>query len=41
MKVKGNAHSLGSIETPVDNENLVSMTLNGLGKEYAHFQTSI
>ena len=41
MKVKGLADSLGSIGAPVDDEDLVSVTLNGLGREYAQFQTSI
>ena len=35
MKVKGLADSLGSIGAQVDDEDLVSVTLNGLGKEYA------
>ena len=41
MKVKGLADSLGSIGAPVDDEDLVSVTLNGLGREYAQCQTSI
>ena len=41
MKVKGLADSLGSIGAPVDDEDLVSVTLNGLGREYAQFRTSI
>ena len=35
MKVKGLANSLGLIRTPINYGNLVYMTLNGLGKEYA------
>ena len=41
MEVKGLEDSLGSIGAPTDDEDLVSMTLNGLGREYAQFQTSI
>ena len=41
MKVKSLADSLGSIGAPVDDEDLVSVTLNGLGREYAQFRTSI
>ena len=41
MKVKGLVDSLGSIGAPIDNEDLVSVTLNGLGREYAQFRTSI
>ena len=41
MKVKGIADSLGSIGAPVDDEDLVPVTLNGLGREYAQFWTSI
>ena len=41
MKVKGLVHSLSSIGAPSDDEDLVSVTLNGLGREYAQFQTSI
>ena len=40
MKVKGLAYSLSSIGVLIDNENLASVTLNGLGREYAQFQTS-
>ena len=32
MKVKGLADSLGSIGAPIDDENLVSVTLNGHGR---------
>ena len=41
LKVKGLADSLASIGAPVDDEDLVSVTLNGLGKDYAQFRTSI
>ena len=41
MKVQGLVDSLGSIGAPVDDEDLVSMNLNGLGGEYAQFWTSI
>ena len=41
IKVKGLAQSLGSIGAPIDDEDLVSMILNGLGREYAQFKTSI
>ena len=41
LKVKGLADSLGLIGEPIDDEDLVSMSLNGLGREYAQFQTSI
>ena len=33
-KVNGLAYSLGSIRALIDDKDLVSMTLNGLGKEY-------
>ena len=41
MKVKIHINSLGSIGVLVDDEDLVSITLNGLGREYAQFRTSI
>ena len=41
MKVKGLANSLGSIGAPIDDEDLVFVTLNGLGREYAQFWTSM
>ena len=41
MKVKGLANSLGSIGVFVYDEDLLSVTLNGLGREYAQFRTSI
>ena len=37
MKVKGLANSLGLFIALIDDEELVSVTLNGLGKEYAQF----
>jgi hypothetical protein len=39
--VKNLADALASIGTPVDDENLVVITLNGLGKYYNQFRTSI
>ena len=39
MKVKGLADSLGSTRASIDDEDLVSVTLNGLGREYTQFQT--
>ena len=41
MKVKKIADALASIGSPVEDDDLVSVTLNGLGKDYAQFQTSI
>jgi len=40
-KVKNLADVLTSIGTPIDDENLVIVTLNGLGKNYSQFYTSI
>jgi len=40
-KVKNLADALASIGTPVDDEDLVAVTLNGLGKNYNQFRTSI
>ena len=40
MKLKGLVDNLGSIGALVDDENLVFVTLNGLGKEYAKIWTS-
>ncbi len=40
-KVKILADVLASIGTPVDDEDLVAVTLNGLGKDYNEFRTSI
>jgi len=41
IKVKNLADVLASIGDPVDDENLVAVTLNGLGKDYSQFRTSI
>ena len=41
MKVKKIADALASIGSPVEDDDLVSVTLNGLGKDYAQFRTSI
>jgi hypothetical protein len=35
IKVKNLAHALASIGTPVDDEDLATVTLNGLGKDYS------
>jgi hypothetical protein len=40
-KVKNLADVLASMEAPVDDEDLVVVTLNGLGKDYNQFHTSI
>jgi len=40
-KVKKLADALASIGTPVDDEDLVAVTLNGLGKNYNQFRISI
>jgi hypothetical protein len=40
-KVKNLADALASIGAPVDDEDLVVMTLNGFGKYYSQFRTSI
>jgi len=40
-KVKNLVDALASIGTPVDDEDLVAVTLNGLGKDYSQFRTSI
>jgi hypothetical protein len=40
-KVKNLADALASIGTPVDDKDLVAATLNGLGKDYSQFHTSI
>ena len=37
VKVKGFVDSFGLIGAFIDDEDLVSMTLNSLGKEYAKF----
>ncbi len=41
IKVKNLADALASIGAPVDDEDLVVVTLNGLGKDYSQFRTSI
>ncbi len=40
-KVENLANVLASIGAPVDDEDLVAMTLNGLGKDYSQFRTLI
>jgi hypothetical protein len=40
-KVKNLVDVLASIRAPVDDEDLVAMTLNGLGKNYSQICTSI
>jgi hypothetical protein len=40
-KVKNLADALASIGAPVDDENLMAVTLNGLGKDYSQFHTLI
>jgi hypothetical protein len=40
-KVKNLANAFASIGAPVDDEDLVAVTLNGLGKDYNQFRTSI
>jgi hypothetical protein len=40
-KVKNLADALASIGAPVDDEDLVAVTLNGLRKNYSQFRTSI
>jgi hypothetical protein len=40
-KVKNLADALISIVALVDDEDLVAVTLNGLGKDYSQFRTSI
>jgi len=40
-KVKNLADALASIGAPVDDENLVAVTLNGLRKYYSQFRISI
>ena len=40
-KVKNLANALTSIGAYVDDEDLVVVTLNGLGKDYSQFRTSI
>jgi hypothetical protein len=40
-KVKNLANALASIGAPIDDEDLVAITLNGLKKDYSQFRTSI
>ncbi len=40
-KAKNLVDALASIGTPVDDEDLVVVTLNGLGKDYNQFRVSI
>jgi hypothetical protein len=39
--VKNLADALASIGAPIDDEDIVAVTLNGLGKNYSQFHTSI
>jgi hypothetical protein len=41
LKIKGIVESLASINVFVDDDDLVSVCLNGLGKKYKPFKTSI
>jgi hypothetical protein len=41
LKIKGIVESLASINVFVDDDDLVNACLNGLGKEYKPFKTSI
>jgi hypothetical protein len=41
LKIKGIVESLASINVSVDDDDLVIVCLNGLGKEYKPFKTSI
>jgi hypothetical protein len=40
-KVKNLQDAFTSIRAPVDDEDIVAVTLNGLGKDYSQFRTSI
>ncbi len=40
-KVKNLIDALASIRAPADDEDLVAVTLNGLGKDYNQFRISI
>jgi len=40
-KVKNLTYALASIGAHVNDEDLVAVTLNGLGKDYSQFRTSI
>jgi hypothetical protein len=41
IKVKNLADAFASIGVLIDDEDLVAITLNGLGKDYNQFRTSI
>ncbi len=41
IKVKNLADVFASIGAPIDDEDLMAITLNGLGKDYSQFYTSI
>jgi len=41
IKVKTLADAFASIRAPIDDEDLVTVTLNGLGKDYSQFRISI
>jgi hypothetical protein len=41
IKVKNLVDALASIGALIDDEDLVAVTLNGLGKDYSQFHTSI
>jgi hypothetical protein len=40
-KVKNLADVLASIGAPIDDEDIMAVTSNGLGKNYSQFRTSI
>jgi hypothetical protein len=40
-KVKNLEDALAFIGAPIDDEDLVAMTLNGLGKDYSQFRSSV
>jgi len=40
-KVKNLADAFASIKATIDDEDLMAVTLNGLGKDYSQFHTSI
>jgi len=41
QKVKNLANVLASIGAPIDDEDVMAVTLNGLGKNYSEFRISI
>ena len=41
QEIKGTTNVLASINAHVDDSGLVALALNGLGKEYKNFDTSI